>query len=84
MTTSEQTTKTAQKMLANAEGGYIPSRHHARLANLIDVLREHSDARLESCGDENTGRRYGRAKCRAGRCKKIGSTTYAYQLWAVW
>jgi hypothetical protein len=47
-------------------------------------------ATLIECADEKTGIRFGQAKCRAGRCLKIGSggrnkgDAYAYQIWAVW
>jgi hypothetical protein len=47
-------------------------------------------AKLVVCSDEKTGRRFGQAKCRAGRCLKIGSggrnkgSDHAYQIWAVW
>lgn len=51
---------------------------------------EFSRLRVEECSDEHTGQRYGRAKKRTGRCRKIGSggrnrgQRYAYQVWAVW
>lgn len=46
--------------------------------------------RFEVCSDEHTGVRYGKAKCRFGRCAKIGSggrnrgSKRSYQIWAVW
>lgn len=48
---------------------------------------------VESCKDEFTGARFGKAKCRKGNCKKIGRSYYknkfvnkiiSYQYWAVW
>lgn len=47
------------------------------------------DVDICECSDENTGRRYGEAKCRKGWAWKIGSggrnkgSAYAYQVWAV-
>ena len=48
-------------------------------------------ATLTVCGDEKTGVRFGNAKCRRGRCLKIGSggrnkgsSVAPYQVWAVW
>ena len=67
-----------------ARSGFSGHGQELRIKKLAGVLAEHPDARLELCGDEKTGVRYGRAKCRAGRCKKIGNTTYQYQIWAVW
>ena len=63
---------------------YRIDRHAEQINRLSAVLSEHPDAVLKSCSDENTGQRFGRAKCRAGRAVKIGGTTYVYQLWAVW
>jgi len=55
------------------------------------VMREHPDAILIECRDENTGRRFGRAAKRRGQCEKIGHTAWSphtrivpYQLWATW
>jgi len=55
------------------------------------ILVQHPEATLIECGDENTGRRFGRALKRKGRCEKIGqcgwsprSRQRAYQLWATW
>ncbi len=64
----------------------------ARLSALVDTLNpdELRKLRLEECSDEKTGARYGQAKCRAGKCEKIGGggrnkgSRYAYQVWAVW
>ena len=61
-----------------------------KLAHIMMDLDDESlrRLRLETCSDERTGARYGRAKCRAGRCAKIGGgqhgTPYAFQIWAVW
>jgi hypothetical protein len=63
---------------------YDPSRHAARIAALVAILRLHPDAHVEVCADEKTGQRYGRARCRAHRCAKIGYTTFDRQFWAVW
>lgn len=69
---------------------------HGRVDKLVDVMRSLNwrdglKLRLEVCGDEKTGTRYGRAKCRVGKCAKIGSggrnrhsAVNAYQIWAVW
>ena len=52
----------------------------------VDIQR----LRLEECADEQSGRRYGLARCRVGRCIKLGGggrnkgSRYAYQVWAVW
>ena len=48
------------------------------------TVQELGRLRYEKCSDENTGCRYGEAKCRAGRCAKIGNSRYHYQLWLVW
>ncbi len=45
---------------------------------------EYRKLRLETCRDEKTGKRYGRAKKRLGRAIKIGHCTGKYQIWAVW
>ena len=63
---------------------YDPSRHAARIAALVAILRLHPDARVAVCADEKTGQRYGRARCRAHRSEKIGYTTFDRQFWAVW
>ncbi len=78
------TTEKATEMYRASDPDYHPTRHALRIEKLAAVLANHPEARLEWCGDENTGRRYGRAKCRAGRCAKIGHTTYRQQVWAVW
>ena len=66
-------------------------RHRDRVWKLAAILAEHPDAVVEQCGDERTGRRYGRAVVRRGRCQKIGNCAFSphyhgdpYQLWAVW
>jgi hypothetical protein len=79
-------------MLREAQGGvFNPFRHGARLRQLGAVLEQHPEARLVRCRDEQTGRRFGDAACRRGRCQKLGSTAWSptytgtpYQLWAVW
>lgn len=65
-------------------GNGHPAMQKGRLRRLRRILAEHPRVDLVACADENTGRRYGRAECRKGRCAKIGHTTYAYQIWAVW
>jgi len=73
------------------EAGHTGSNQAARVAALAEVLLHHPDAKLVQCRDERTGHRFGRAKCRAGRCQKIGASTFtgkdvrkSYQIWAVW
>ncbi len=58
--------------------------NHGQIQRLYYILLEHPDAWVEKCADEKTGRRFGWAKKRHGRCEKIGSSTCKYQLWAVW
>lgn len=63
-------------------GGITQSRVE-RLSNVPET------AKLVVCGDEKTGRRFGQAKCREGKCAKIGSGGRnpggkPYQVWAVW
>jgi len=72
---------TAAEILVAA--GY-QKRLTGRASRLAEVLADHPDAVLVRCVDERTGRRFGEAMCRVGRCKKIGRTTYQYQLWASW
>jgi hypothetical protein len=63
-----------------------------RLQKLTEISNNVPDsANVVVCGDEKTGVRFGQAKCRAGRCLKIGSggrnkgaTVRPYQIWAVW
>ena len=74
----------AVEMLREAQGGYTEARHARRADALAAILTEHPDARVESCADEHTGKRYGQAACRRGRCQKIGHTTHDRQYWAVW
>ena len=64
--------------------GFEGARQVNRVRTLAKILADHPDAVVEECSDENTGQRYGLANCRRGRCKKIGHTTWQYQLWAVW
>lgn len=73
----------AQTLLTRVYGKWHP-RYNAQREKLAAVLTEHPSARIEVCSDEKTGVRYGQAKCRAGRCRKIGHTTFVRQLWAVW
>lgn len=79
----EQAEIRAIEMLESVQGTYT-GQHINRAAALADVLVEHPRATLVMCCDERTGKRFGQAKCRRGRCVKIGSTTYKYQLWAEW
>lgn len=74
------------KQMIESAGYKITPERVSKLSEIIKLLsnEECKKLRLETCSDENTGRRYGEAKCRAGRAKKIGGTTYQYQLWAVW
>lgn len=57
-----------------------------QLARALDILKIHPEAVLIECADERTGVRFGQAKCRAGRCVKIGSARqpYWYQMWISW
>lgn len=55
--------------------------HESILSVPLDSLHK---LRVEFCADEKTGRRYGKAKCRVGRCIKLGHTTYRNQVWLVW
>ena len=63
-----------------------------RLQAIVDRLSADEISRLciHECSDEHTGKRYGQAACRFGRCEKIGGggrnagSEYAYQIWAVW
>lgn len=74
----------ARELLATVPGGLNASRYHL----LQVVLSKFPDARVVECSAERTGRRFGRAACRAGRCIKLGGggrgSARAYQLWAVW
>lgn len=74
----------AEKMLEDAQGVYIDYRHKGRKKTLIKVLKEHNNVSVHSCKDEYTGKRFGKAKCRVGRCIKLGHTTNERQYWAVW
>jgi len=69
-------------MLEGAPGG-VTKKRVAKLAQVI-AAQGHDMVRLEVCADEHTGRRFGEAQKRRGRTRKIGYTTYAYQLWATW
>jgi len=83
--------KKTNKLFDNVTGGLTMHRLYAFISatsGLSDA--EMSRVRIEECSDEKTGVRYGRAKCRAGRCAKLGSggrnkgSRRAYQVWAVW
>jgi hypothetical protein len=78
-------------MLREIQGSFNAYRHGQRLRQLRAVLEAHPQAYLVRCRDEKTGRRFGDAACRRGRCVKIGHTSWSptyrgipYQLWAVW
>lgn len=78
-------------MFNNVTGGCTDGRME-KLKTIYNRLstNERMRLRIEECCDEKTGKRYGRAKCRVGRCEKIGGggrnrgSRYAYQVWAVW
>jgi hypothetical protein len=63
-----------------------------RIRNLKRIIENHPNEkiRIEECSDERTGRRYGQAAKRIGKCEKIGGggrnrgQKWAYQVWAVW
>jgi len=78
----------AVELYMRADPSYTLHRHSARIAKLVAVLRRHPGARVEFCSDERTGHRYGRANCRIGRCRKLGSSSFPsrdpHQCWAVW
>lgn len=83
--TDQEKQEFAKQLLATARGGCNCN----RLRKLIEVINrltadDLAKLRIEECSDEHTGRRYGQAKCRQGKCEKIGWTTYDYQVWAVW
>ena len=78
--------ETAATLLNAVTGGCTPDRLRKLTANTVP-----GSAILVECGDEKTGLRFGNAKCRRGRCLKIGSggrnknsSVPAYQVWAVW
>ena len=77
------TEQRAQKMLTTIHGTWHPRYNHQR-TKLAAVLTEHPEARIKCCSDERTGAWFGKAKCRVGRCVKIGNTTFVRQYWAVW
>jgi hypothetical protein len=80
-----------REYLADVTGGVTEFRR-IYLNETINNLNptQISRLRVEECGDEKTGVRYGNAAKRRGRCRKIGGggrnkgSRYAYQLWAVW
>lgn len=71
--------------LGRMKGGATMERQRklsTALAGLsLDQLRR---AQFSTCSDEKTGSRFGAAKCRRGRCAKIGHRTFEYQLWLDW
>jgi len=80
--------KLALKLLLDSGWKHHPSREGQlkRLALHLERMtpKQRKTAHVARCADENTGYRFGRAKCREGRCWKIGHSTYEYQLWLVW
>ena len=65
----------------------IPNGLTSRRLYLLSDPSIPENATLTVCADEGGSHdRFGRAKCRAGRCVKIGSfgRKPRYQLWAVW
>ena len=68
--------QTAETLLKTSGFDVTPARLN-KLAQVPDT------ARLVKCGDESTGERFGKAKCRVGRCRKIGRS-WCWQIWAVW
>ena len=48
------------------------------------VVALHPGAVVIRRGDEWTGVRFGQAKCRYGRSRKLGYTTYSHQVWVSW
>ena len=74
---AKQAKKRAAFLLSTAPGGANAS----RLLLLSKILQSHPNARLEVCLTLTT---QAQAAKRAGRCAKIGRSTYNYQLWAVW
>ncbi len=81
---AESPTLTAIAIYEASGHTYVATRHRSRIEALVKVLAEHPETRVEFCADERTGQRYGQAQCRAGRCEKIGYTTFTEQAWAVW
>lgn len=82
---------TAFNLLKNLPGGATTRRLKLLFTyRIAPGLTVPENAQLVVCGDEKTGQRFGQAKCRAGRCLKIGSggrnrgSSYSYQIWAVW
>ena len=80
-----------KSLFDNITGGMTEGRT-ARLIRLMAELDfdQLERLRIEECCDEKTGKRYGQAACRSGRCEKIGGggrnrgNRYSYQVWAVW
>lgn len=58
--------------------------HETQRQRTRAVLTLHPDAILALVSDEFTGRRFGQASRRTGKCQKIGHSSYKYQLWASW
>lgn len=76
--------------LSGVTGG-VTLRRIDNLNRLLKTLNpdELKRLRIEECADEKTGKRYGLAKKRLGKARKIGGggrnkgSRYAYQIWAV-
>ena len=80
-----------REMLDSLTGGYTDRRYELATAIYKSLTPDERERfRLEECGDEHTGQRYGNRDCRRNRSKKIGGggrnrgSRYAYQIWAVW
>jgi len=63
---SSEELATAREMYAEVDPEGV-RRNARRILKLARVIMSHPEARVEFCADESTGRRYGRAACRAGR-----------------
>lgn len=75
---------TIDELQADVEG--TRPQRAGQLARAREVLAQHPEAVIVECADEKTGVRFGRARCRAGQCVKLGSCRQPlyYQLWASW
>jgi hypothetical protein len=74
--------KTAIKTWIEENSGY--PKKAGQIEKATKISRCFPNAVIIQCADEKTGKRFGRAKKRAGFCEKIGSCTFKYQLWASW